>query len=68
MVLKILAVTVPAILPSNYYVHVFLAVLAVVVVRAFAQGRSTTRERDLHARVILVTVCIVPTACTNIHS
>jgi hypothetical protein len=56
MVLRIVATTVSAILPSNYYGHVFLAILAMVVIRTFTQGRSTTRERDLHARVILVTV------------
>jgi hypothetical protein len=56
MVLKIVATTVSAILPSGYYVHVLLAILAIVVTRAFVQGRSTNRERDLHARVILVTV------------
>lgn len=31
-------------------------ILAIVVARAYAQGRSTTRERDLHGRIVLLTV------------
>lgn len=56
MVLKILAAVANTLLPSSYYVHVLVSVLAIAVVRAFAQGRTTTRERDMHARVVLVTV------------
>jgi hypothetical protein len=42
---------------SRYWVYIGATILAVVIIHAFAQGRSTTRERDLHTRVILVTVC-----------
>ena len=56
MVLKVLAVTINALLPSNYYVHALVSILAIVVVHAFAQGRTTNRERDMHARVVLLTV------------
>jgi hypothetical protein len=56
MVLKVLAATVNALLPSNYYVHALISMLAIVVVHAFAQGRTTNRERDMHARVVLLTV------------
>jgi hypothetical protein len=56
MVLKMVYAAGQAILPTQYIVHITLAIAFLVVVRAFAQGRTTTRERDLHARVILVTV------------
>ena len=56
MVLKVVTTAVTAVIPSNYYVHALLAIVTILVVRAFARGRSTNRERDLHARVILVTV------------
>jgi hypothetical protein len=56
MVLKVAATAVTAIVPSQYYIHAVIALVTILVVRAFAQGRKTNRERDLHARVILVTV------------
>lgn len=56
MVLKILGAVANSFLPSSYYVHAFVSVIAIVVVHAFAQGRTTNRERDMHARVVLVTV------------
>lgn len=43
-------------IPPKYYVYILLAVLTLAVIHAYAQGRRTDRERDLHARVILVTV------------
>lgn len=56
MVLKILGATINTFWPSKFYVHAVVAVLVIVGVHAFAQGRRTNRERDLHARVFLVTV------------
>ena len=56
MVLKILGAVANTLLPSSYYVHAFVSIVAIVVVHAFAQGRTTNRERDMHARVVLVTV------------
>ena len=56
MVLKVAATAVTTILPSQYYLHALVAIITILVVHAFAQGRKTNRERDLHARVILVTV------------
>ena len=56
MVLRIAEALISAFLPREYWVHIATLVFAAVVIRAFAQGRTTTRERDLHARVILVTV------------
>ena len=46
------------ILPEKYYTHAVLAVVAVITVYTFAQGRKTNRARDLHGgttRTILIT-------------
>ncbi|KAG2153403.1 hypothetical protein DEU56DRAFT_727130 [Suillus clintonianus] len=64
MVLKVFAATVNAVLPSKYYVHAFISILVIVVVRAFAQGRTTNRERDMHARVVLLTGGFTPLGLT----
>ncbi|KAG2118207.1 uncharacterized protein F5147DRAFT_670472 [Suillus discolor] len=64
MVLKVLAAAVNAVLPSKYYVHAFISILAIVVVRAFARGRTTNRERDMHARVVLLTGGFTPLGLT----
>jgi predicted nuclease with RNAse H fold len=55
MVLKILYAVGSYILPTEYFTHALVAVIGVVTVYAFAQGRHTTRERDLHGRTILIT-------------
>jgi NAD(P)-dependent dehydrogenase (short-subunit alcohol dehydrogenase family) len=55
MVLQILYTVGTAILPSEYYTHLAVAVVGIVTVYAFAQGRKTSRERDLHGRTILIT-------------
>ncbi|KIM76579.1 hypothetical protein PILCRDRAFT_826151 [Piloderma croceum F 1598] len=67
MVLKVAATALTAILPSKYYVHAILTLITVLVVRAFSQGRSTNRERDLHGRVILVTGGFTPLGLTLLH-
>ena len=67
MVLPVLTTTVQSILPSNYYVHTFIAILTIVIVRAFAQGKKTNRQRDLHARVVLVTGGFTPIGLTLLH-
>ena len=57
MVLKILYAIGTAILPSeHYYTHLAVAAVGIATVYAFAQGRKTSRERDLHGRTILITV------------
>ena len=56
MVLKIMHAVGTAILPSDYYTHLVVAVVGIVTVYAFAQGRKTSRERILHGRTILLTV------------
>ena len=45
-----------AAVPTKYYAHVVLTTVALVVLYAFCQGRTTSRERDLHARVVILTV------------
>lgn len=55
MVLKILYAVGSTILPEKYYTHIVLAVVAVITLYTFAQGRKTSRERDLHGRTILIT-------------
>ncbi|THH09481.1 hypothetical protein EW145_g1998 [Phellinidium pouzarii] len=45
----------PKYYPSRYQIHIALSIVAIFVIRAYAQGRSTNRDRDLHGRVILLT-------------
>lgn len=42
--------------PTKYFLQLCASLIAIFLVRAFAQGRKTNRERDLHGRVILLTV------------
>ncbi|KAI0046462.1 hypothetical protein FA95DRAFT_1560111 [Auriscalpium vulgare] len=60
MVLKILAVVGETILPSKYDAHAVLAILTLVTIYTYAQGRKTTRERDLHGRTVLITGAFTP--------
>jgi hypothetical protein len=68
MVLKIAYAAVTALLPEGYLVHLFISVIVIFVVRTLAQGRTTDRERDLHARVILVTGSFTPLGLTLLQS
>lgn len=42
--------------PVQHFTVVAFGVFVLAVIRAYCQGRTTDRERDLHARVILLTV------------
>jgi hypothetical protein len=55
-VLNILYAVGSTILPAEYYTHAILAVVGIITIYTFAQGRKTNRERDLHGRTILITV------------
>ncbi|PBK79907.1 hypothetical protein ARMGADRAFT_1049090 [Armillaria gallica] len=56
MVLGILDAAISsAYFPKNYVPHIVTAAASLVLIRAFSQGRTTSRDRDLHARTILVT-------------
>ncbi|KAI6124646.1 hypothetical protein EV401DRAFT_2055836 [Pisolithus croceorrhizus] len=68
MVLKMLGAAVNTLLPPKYYVHACLAVLLIVIFHAFAQGRRTNRERDMHARVVLVTGGFTPLGLTLLQN
>ncbi|PCH35673.1 hypothetical protein WOLCODRAFT_107668 [Wolfiporia cocos MD-104 SS10] len=64
MVLQIAYAAVSAIFPTKYYVHIACASLVLLVAYAFAQGRTTNRERDLHARVVILTGAFTPLGLT----
>jgi hypothetical protein len=57
MVLKLLAAAY-AHFPTEYTVHVVTTLIVVLATRRISQGRKTTRERDMHARVVVLTVCL----------
>ncbi|KAJ6592777.1 hypothetical protein B0H19DRAFT_920025 [Mycena capillaripes] len=67
MVLKMLAAA-SAYFPSEYTVHVVTTLIVVLATRRIAQGRSTTRERDMHARVVVVTGGFTPLGLTLLES
>ncbi|KAF7362860.1 hypothetical protein MVEN_00635800 [Mycena venus] len=59
MVLKILAAAVsafPQLQDTSYTVPAAATLIALLATHRIAQGRATTRERDLHARVVVLTV------------
>ena len=56
MVLQVLYTAITSVLPFKYWPYAGVALAVLVVIYAYAQGRTTNRERDLHARVILLTV------------
>lgn len=59
MVLKILNAAFSAYFPTQYAVHITIGIVTVLALRAFSQGRKSNRDRDLHARKIIVTVCFL---------
>ncbi|ETW74702.1 hypothetical protein HETIRDRAFT_447059 [Heterobasidion irregulare TC 32-1] len=68
MVLKIAHATLTSILPSKYYTHAVLVIVAIITIHAYAQGRKTNRERDLHGRSIIVTGAFTPIGLTLLDS
>ncbi|KAE9390770.1 hypothetical protein BT96DRAFT_945882 [Gymnopus androsaceus JB14] len=64
MVLKVLESLVTNLFPTQYTVHIVVAIASIFALRAFSQGRATNRERDLHARTILVTGGFTPFGLT----
>lgn len=59
MPVPILVNFIPQVWSGRYFLQIGAAILALVIIRAYAQGRKTNRERDLHARTILLTVSVV---------
>ncbi|KAH9888358.1 hypothetical protein C8Q73DRAFT_794135 [Cubamyces lactineus] len=60
MVLQVIYTAATTILPLEYWPYALVAGTLLVVIYAYTQGRPTTRERDLHARVILLTGPFTP--------
>ncbi|KAH6918149.1 hypothetical protein BKA70DRAFT_1416163 [Coprinopsis sp. MPI-PUGE-AT-0042] len=54
--------------PRNYVVPIAIGIIVCMVIRAFARGKTTTRERNLHARTILVTGGFTPLGLTLLQS
>ncbi|KAF8916452.1 hypothetical protein CPB85DRAFT_285234 [Mucidula mucida] len=54
--------------PSSHVRHLVLGFAGVLAIRAFSQGRTTGRDRDLHARVILMTGAFSPLGLTTMQS
>ncbi|KAJ3714833.1 hypothetical protein C8R42DRAFT_726324 [Lentinula raphanica] len=52
---------------SQYTVHIVAVIAAIYALRAYSKGRATHRERDLHARTILITGGLTPFTLTIIH-
>ncbi|KAF9646190.1 hypothetical protein BDM02DRAFT_3073607, partial [Thelephora ganbajun] len=64
MVLDIAYAALSKMLPSKYWLRFGFAVAGVIILRTLSQGRKTTRERNLNARVILVTGGFTPLGLT----
>ena len=58
MVLQVVYGALTAVLPPRYWPHAAVAGALLLVVYAYAKGPRTNRERDLHARVVLLTVSV----------
>ncbi|KAJ3980731.1 hypothetical protein F5890DRAFT_1419039 [Lentinula detonsa] len=67
MVLNTLEVLGSKYFPTQYTLHIVIAISIIFALRAYSQGRATNRERDLHARTILVTGGFTPFTLTIIH-
>ncbi|KAF7289895.1 hypothetical protein MIND_01364200 [Mycena indigotica] len=67
MVLKIAAAA-AAYFPTDYTLHVVTAIVVVILARVISQGRRTSRDRDLHARVILLTGGFTPFGLTLLEA
>ncbi|OCH89403.1 hypothetical protein OBBRIDRAFT_794269 [Obba rivulosa] len=60
MVLPVAYAAVSSILPPQYWLRVGVTAVVLSVVHAFARGPNTDRERNLHARIIIVTGGFTP--------
>jgi hypothetical protein len=48
--------TIISTIPSSYYFPAVVTILLLAITRAYTQGRRTNRDRNLHARTVIVTV------------
>ncbi|KAI0645008.1 hypothetical protein C8Q79DRAFT_893085, partial [Trametes meyenii] len=60
MVLQFVYTAVSTVIPPKYWPHAIVGATVLVVLYAYAQGRQTTRERDLHGRIVLLTGPFTP--------
>ncbi|KAF8154239.1 hypothetical protein B0H34DRAFT_721082 [Crassisporium funariophilum] len=68
MVLKIVEAAASTYFPTQYIVHIVVGIVAILAFRAFSQGKRTNRERDLHARVVLITGGFTPLGLTFLQN
>ncbi|KAL1708144.1 hypothetical protein EV121DRAFT_197716 [Schizophyllum commune] len=64
MVVHILGTAYETLFPKQYLYHICGGLLALYVIRTLSQGRKTTRDRDLHGRVVLLTGAFTPLGLT----
>ncbi|KAL1749219.1 hypothetical protein HDZ31DRAFT_27869 [Schizophyllum fasciatum] len=64
MVLHILGTAYDTLFPKQYLYHICGGLLALYVLRTLSQGRKTSRDRDLHGRVVLMTGAFTPLGLT----
>ncbi|KAJ6459576.1 hypothetical protein C8R45DRAFT_1081386 [Mycena sanguinolenta] len=67
MVLKMVAAAY-AYWPTQYTPHAVTTLIALLATYRIAQGRRTTRERDLHGRVVLLTAAFTPLRLTLLEA
>ncbi|KAF7367616.1 hypothetical protein MSAN_00825100 [Mycena sanguinolenta] len=67
MVLKMLAAAYNY-WPTQYTPHAVVSIILVLATHRIAQGRATTRERDLHGCVVLLTGAFTPLGLTLLEA
>ncbi|KAF8150377.1 hypothetical protein K438DRAFT_1988535 [Mycena galopus ATCC 62051] len=67
MVLKML-VAAYAHFPTQYTAHVVTTVVVLLLTHRLSQGRKTTRDRELHGRVVLLSGAFTPLGLTLLES
>ncbi|EIW54094.1 uncharacterized protein TRAVEDRAFT_74364 [Trametes versicolor FP-101664 SS1] len=60
MVLQVAYGALTTVLPPRYWPHALVVSTILVVIYAYTQGRQTTRERDLHGRIMMLTGPFTP--------
>ncbi|EDR07697.1 uncharacterized protein LACBIDRAFT_298117 [Laccaria bicolor S238N-H82] len=68
MVLNVAEALASSFFPTQYIVHIVVGIVVVLTLHAVCQGRRTTRERDLHARTVLITGGFTPLGLTILRS
>jgi hypothetical protein len=68
MVLEVAAATANKLLPTRYWLPAGGTLIGLLLLHTLAQGRRTTRERNLHGRVVLLTGAFTPTGLTLLQA